>query len=112
MGTGRKDAAINDTGLSSSDLPLCRLCSAFPFWLFCGFSTSLSLLSIRQGEKNEADFGLDPPVVEMSLFVLFWDSGREHVVPLKCILIPQKKSVIIIDGWTPNPDPEAPNCNF
>lgn len=33
-----ENAAIKDTGLSSSDLPPCRLCSAVPFlavlWLF------------------------------------------------------------------------------
>lgn len=77
MGTGRRDAAIKDTGLSSSDLPPCRLCSAFPFWLFCGFSTSLSHLNIRQGEENEADFDLGPPVVEISLLGLSWGFGRQ-----------------------------------
>lgn len=76
MGTGRRDAAIKDTGLSSSDLTLCSLCSAFPFWLFCGFSTSLCHVSIRQGEEDEADFGLGPPAVEMSLFGLSWGLFR------------------------------------
>lgn len=113
MGTGRKDAAIKDPGLSSSDLPPCRLCSAFPFWLFCGFSTSLSHLNICQGEENEADFCLGPPVVEMSLFVLSWGSGREgNMLGLETCFNSTEKDVIIIDGWTPNPDPEAPNCIF
>lgn len=51
---------------------------AQPFLFGCSVAfLPLSHLNIRQGEENEADFDLGPPVVEISLLGLSWGFGRQ-----------------------------------